>query len=492
MDGKGALHRQLYRALRAAILEGRLRAGERLPSTRALAGELDLSRNTVLQAYEQLMAEGYAEPRSGAGTYVAASLASSRPGPRAARAPQTVKLAQSGRRLTGATSGTEAWALRGGSLPYDFRQVAAHARDLPLTSWARIVGRRARRLSAQHAGYGPAAGLPELREALAAFLARTRGVSCTPEQVVIVSGVQHALDLTGRLLVDPGDRVALEEPHYAGFRASMRAAGARLCPIPIDAEGMRVDVLAARSDVKLACVTPTHHFPTGVSLPLARRLELLAWARARDAYLVEDDYAIGLRDDEQPLECLQSLDRDGRVIYLGTATTLLFPGLRLGWIVAPTQLVQPFVEARAASTRGESALEQLALADFIREGLLERHMRRMRTQHKERRRVLLEALAQHFGARVEVRGEQAAQHVLIRLDGVSVGRVDALLDECEKRGVGAHATAHAYVKPHRDAELVLGVAGLGNAEIREGVKRLKQAVELTHRARRRESGKTKR
>jgi GntR family transcriptional regulator/MocR family aminotransferase len=483
LDGQGALHRQAYRALRQAILERRLAPGAKLPATRQLAREIGLSRNTVLAAYEQLVAEGYASARVGSGTSVCETLpaaARTRPLPRSqAREPH---LSAFGARLAaGIPRGQASWSLPREPLPYDFRYGEPAYADLPLATWARLLGRRARRLSVRRLAYQPPGGAPELREALAAYLARARGVRAAPEQVLVLRGSQQAIDLSLRLLVDPGDCVVLEEPHYTGFSFCATAAGARAAFVPVDAEGLCTDALVDVRAARLAFVTPSHQFPAGGVMPLARRLALLAWAEQRDAFVFEDDYDGEFRHGGRPLECLQALDAGGRVLYAGTASKLLFPALRIGWLVAPPALAAAFEDAKALSDTGTATLEQLALADFIREGHLERHVRRMRVRLAGRRAALVESLARTLGARAEVLGAEAGLHVLLRVPELPLRAVRALREACRRRGVGVYPVAPFYARPPRHAEVLLGYAALEQGAIREGVRRLRRALDEVRR-----------
>lgn len=485
LDGEGALHRQVYRALRGAILSGRLRSGSRLASTRTLAGELGVSRNTVLQAYEQLVAEGYAGGREGSGTYVAEALPA-RPAARAAAASAAAeahagappRLASWGRRLAAAVPHRQAtWSLPRERVACDFRYGEPAYADLPLETWARLLGRRARRLSVKRLAYQPPGGAPELREALAGYLARARGVVCAPEQIVVTQGSQQAIDLTMRLVVDPGDTVVCEEPHYTGFTFCAAALGAKVVFVPADEQGLRTDDLERIAAARLACVTPSHQFPAGGVLSLPRRLALLEWARRRAAYVLEDDYDGEFRFAGRPLECLQSLDRHGRVLYAGTASKLLFPALRIGWLVAPPALA-PFVEdAKAVADTGTATLEQLAFADFVAEGHLERHVRRSRVRHAARRAALIEALDRELGERAEVLGANAGVHVLVRLAERPARDVRRLRAECRTRGVGVYPAAPFYARPPPRAELLLGYAALRETQIRTGVRRLREALD---------------
>jgi GntR family transcriptional regulator/MocR family aminotransferase len=483
LDGRGPLHRQTHRALRAAILAGRLRGGERLASTRALARELGVSRNTVLQAYEQLVAEGYATARGGSGTYVADALPPPARGPRPTSdgpdpGAEPPHLSAFGRRLeAGVPRGHASWSLPRERVPFDFRYGEPAYADLPLATWARILGRRARRLSVKRLAYQPPGGADELREALAGYLARARGVVSSPERIVAVRGSQQAIDLVTRLVVDPGDTVVLEEPHYTGFSFCLTALGARLAYVPVDEQGLRVEELDALPEATLVCVTPSHQYPAGGVLPLARRLRLLEWARRRPAWILEDDYDGEFRFEGRPIECLQALDRDGRVLYTGTASKCLFPALRIGWLVVPASLAGPLRAAQALADTGTATLEQLAFADFVAEGHLERHVRRSRARHAARRRALVEALEQELGPRARVLGASAGLHVLLRLEELPARDVRRLREACRARGVGVYPAAPFYARPPARAELLLGYGSLDEGAIHEGVRRLREALD---------------
>ncbi len=484
LDGRGSLQRQTYRALRAAILGGRLQPGERLASTRELARELGIARNTILQAYDRLIAEGYATTRPASGTFVAATLPVAPRGAtrtrRTSSADGVARLSAYGQRTVDTLPARYlTWSLRRESVSYDFRYGEPAYGDLPLETWARLLGRRARRLSVRRLAYQPPGGAPELREALAGYLARARGVVCAPEQILIVRGSQQAIDLTTRLLVDPGDPVVVEEPHYTGFAFCLKAAGADVTYVAVDEQGLRVEELDRVHAARLAFVTPSHQYPAGGVLSLPRRLALLAWAHARSAYIFEDDYDGEFRFEGHPLECLQSLDRHGRVLYAGTASKIFFPALRIGWLVVPPALLGAFQSAHALADTGTPTLEQLAFADFIAGGHLERHVRRIRMRHAGRRRALLEALTRELGDRAHVSGASAGLHVLLRLEGVARRDVPRLRDACRERGVGVYPASPFYAHPPAHAELLLGYGGLSERAIREGVRRLAQAVDDT-------------
>ena len=506
LDGEGTLQRQAYRALRGAILEGRLRPGERLPSTRECARELGVSRNTVLAAYDQLVAEGYAVARPASGTFVAESLppptarrsvehAASMPSARSAGRStaggrgrttsvpannelSSLPLSQIGRRIFENVAPRHAtWSLPRDPVEIDFRYGEPAYADLPLATWSRLIGRRARRLSVRRLSYQSPGGAPELREALAGYLSRARGVVCAPEQILVVHGSQQAIDLTTRLLVDAGDRVVLEEPCYTGFSFCLAALGAEAVRVPTDEHGLRVEELERIDDARLVCVTPSHQYPAGGVLSLPRRLALLGWAHARSAYVLEDDYDGEFRFEGRPLECLQSLDAHGRVLYSGTASKILFPSLRIGWLVVPQALVATFRSALALADTGTASLEQLALADFIAEGHLERHVRRIRKRHASRRRALLDAVERELAGRARVLGVSAGVHVLLRLDQLRQRDVSRLRAACRARGVGVYPAAPFYARPPAHAELLLGYGGLDERAIAEGIKRLREAID---------------
>ena len=468
----GPLSHQVYAALRRAILSGELAAGVRLPSTRGLARDLDVSRNTVLLAYDQLLAEGYIGGRTGSGTYVAETLPDAPRPPVSAGTPKAVarppRLSAYGRRVVDVRAGTT--PRRDERVPYDFRYGLPTVAEFPHAVWRRLLARHARPTAASMS-YGPREGTPALRGAIAAYLRRVRGVVCDAEQLLVVNGSQQALDLAARVLLDPGDRVVLEEPHYQGARWAFHAAGARLIPVTVDGDGLDVGRLE-RTRARLVYVTPSHQFPTGVVMSLPRRLALLEWARANDAWVVEDDYDSEFRYGGRPIEAVQGLDRAGRVLYAGTLSKVLFPALRLGYLVLPPALVEPFRAAKWVTDRHSPTLEQEVLAEFIAEGHFERHLRRARTTYAARRAALLAALASHFGDRVEVVGANAGVHVLVWLRDVTTRELPSSIAAAARQGVGVYSIAPYFFRPPRRAGLILGYAPLTERQIRDGIARL--------------------
>jgi GntR family transcriptional regulator / MocR family aminotransferase len=481
---EGTLQQRVYSGLRHAILEGRLRAGSRLPSTRLLARDLGVSRNTALLAYEQLLGEGYVVARAGSGTYVApqlpdAMLSAREAGAAApARPAAAPRLSAYARRALAADPLSVPGARSGGApLRYDFRYGNLSVGEFPHETWRRLVARRARRLTPRSLAYAAPHGHGPLREAIAAYLRRARAVACRPEQVVVVDGSQQGLDLVARALLDPGDLVVVEDPQYQGARKVFAAAGARIATVAVDAEGADVSALLADGrEARLAYVTPSHQFPTGATMSLARRLALLAWAERAGAYVVEDDYDSEFRYEGRPVEAVQGLDRHGRVIYLGTFSKVLFPALRIGYVVLPDPLVEPFVAAKWLADRQTATFEQEVLADFIGEGHFERHLRRTRASNAARRAALLGALRDRVGDRVRVEGANAGVHLLAWLAGVPAAEAERVAARAAEVGVGVYPIAPYYVAPPPEAGLLLGYAALSEREIREGIRRLAGVV----------------
>jgi GntR family transcriptional regulator/MocR family aminotransferase len=474
LQGPGPLYRRLYHALKSEISTRRLPANARLPSTRALAADLGLSRNTVVLAYEQLAAEGYLVSRPRAALRVAEAVA-----PRPAAAPPPDRPAKRARLSSYAQRLPEnppsaSYAARPG-VRYDFRYGAPAVHEFPREVWRRLLAARARRNSLAAFGYGPPAGYAALREALAGYLGRARGVSCDAEQIVIVNGSQQAFDLCARVLLDAEDAVVVEEPGYPGARLPFEAAGARCIAIEVDAGGMNTDKLPRPrsplySRVRLACVTPCHQFPSGVVMPAGRRRALLDWAARTGAWIVEDDYVSEFRYAGKPLEALQALDRAGRVIYVGTFSKTLFPALRLAYLVLPRELVKPFVAAKWMSDRYSAMLGQEALADFIAGGHFERYLRRSCARNGARRRVLIQALREKLGERIEIAGENAGVHLVVWLNGLPPSRLDGLIARAARAGVGLYPVNAYHLRPPKRAGLLFGYAALTENEIRAGVR----------------------
>lgn len=383
----------LYDELRSAIMDGRLKPNAQVPSSRALAAEYGVARGTVVAAFESLRHEGYIESRAGAGSFVAAILPDKFF--RGTGAPTTNGIKTSGAGLS--KWGQQIQAVfperknKRINLPFEANLPAL---DLfPIALWARLAGRQMRQANHRLLGYGDAAGYLPLREAVANHLAATRGVACSAEQIVIVSGTQQALQIAARLTLDPGDRVWVEDPGYVGAVAAFRDANAEIVGVPVDEFGMVVshgEQLAPRA--KLAYVTPAHQFPLGVAMSLERRLALLHWAQRAKAWIFEDDYDSEFRFSGRPLPPLQSLDSSECVIFAGSFNKMLFPTLRLGYVVLPQRLVTPFLNARSITDRFSPSLVQRVVCDFITEGHFGQHLRRMREAYAERLQTLMDAV----------------------------------------------------------------------------------------------------
>jgi GntR family transcriptional regulator/MocR family aminotransferase len=469
------LFRQLYEGVRRRILDGTLAPGVRLPATRRLAGELGVARNTVLSAYEQLLAEGYLEGKVGSGTYVPRTL------------PETLLQVQqsatatpqpSGRRRALSRRGellARTAAVRSARLLRPFRPGIPALDAFPFATWMHLVARHHRRPPRDLLSYGHPAGHLPLRRAIAAHLGPARAVHCDPEQVLVLTGAQQGLDLIARILLDPGDRAWFEEPGYPGGRAALAGAGVLPTPVPVDRDGLDVAAgTACCPEARLVCVTPSHQYPLGVTMSLPRRLALLDWARRADAWVVEDDYDSEFRYAGRPLAALQGLDRDGRVIYLGTFSKVLFPALRLGYLVVPPDLVDAFTAARAITDRQSPTLTQAVLADFMAEGHFLRHIRRMRTLYGERQDTLLRAARRELGGLVEVCPCEAGLHVM---GWLGEGRDDKETSQAAARaGVEAPALSSFCAAPPERGGLLLGYAGWDARQIRDGVRRLSSAL----------------
>ena len=470
--GAGPLFRQIYAGLRQAILAGTLHPGDRLPSTRDLAEQLGVSRTIVLLAYDQLLAEGFITGRGGSGTYVSRQL-SAKPS-QSSRKSATLRLSRFGAAASAAIEAVDSpHPAVPAALRYDFAYGRSDLDTFPFAVWSRLLLRQARKASVRHFDYGPALGSIALREAVCAHLRRSRAVVCEPSDIIIVNGSQQALDLVMRVLVEPGDRVAIENPHYNCTREALRAAGARLRPVPVDRQGLNPAHLP--NDARLAFVTPSHQFPTGAILPLERRLALLKWARRRNAVIVEDDYDGEFHYEGRPLESLQGLDTDGRIVYIGTFSRTVFPALRIGYLIAPRLLFPAFAAAKWLNDLHSPTLEQQTLAEFIASGMYERHLRRLRRRNTARRRVLLESIQKYLGNRVEVTGEGAgAQIVLWPRRRVSE---QAVIARAASLGVGVYGIGRCYLtQPDPSGAIrpgfILGYARLNEREIREGIRLL--------------------
>jgi GntR family transcriptional regulator/MocR family aminotransferase len=455
-----ALHRQLATHLRDAILAGELVEGTRLHASRTLAHQLGVSRNTVTQALDQLVAEGYLETRVGAGTYVASGLTPRARSAGAAAGATAPRLSARAQRLA-ASRDPDA-----GSEPVLFRPGVPDLSLFPAAVWRRVANRWLDTNATR--GYGDRRGYRPLREAIAAQLRQTRGVTLGADNVIVVDGTRSALALIADVLVDPGDPVAVEDPGYSAMHDAVNATGGVVVPVPLDADGF--DVSRAPAGARLAYVTPSHQYPTGVVMGLRRRLELLAWARAANAYVIEDDYDAEFRYDGPPLPALQGLD-DGRVLYVGTFSKTLAPGLRVSWIVVPDALAATFATARAMVSGGPAFPVQAALAAFVAEGHFALHVRRASAVYRERRDALVSALERRLGGVVRVQGAATGLHVVARFDGDDA----AVAAAAKRENVVAPALSAYAIGGAAPTGLVLGFAADGPVAIGRAAERLERA-----------------
>jgi GntR family transcriptional regulator/MocR family aminotransferase len=461
------MHRRLAAELREAVLGGRLPPGARLPASRELARDLRLSRNTVLDAVGQLVAEGYLEGRARSGTFVRSDVPAG--APRARRTSEgPAILSARGRRLAALPAGAE-----DARLP--FCPGVPAVEEFPRALWARLTSAVLRGETAQRLNYGEVQGYRPLRQAIATYVGAARGVHADADQVLVVSGAQQGLDLVARLLLDPGDAAWMEDPGYAGARAALAGAGARVVPVPVDGEGMNVREGRRRCPrARLVHVSPSHHYPLGGTLSLPRRLELLEWAKAERAYVVEDDFDSEFQYVGRPAPALHALDRTGRVLYLGTFSRALFPGLRLAYLVLPPSLVAPLAKVKGAVDGGAPSVAQAVLARFLAEGHFARHLRRMRVVYRERRAELLGQAQRHLEGRIAMEPAAAGLQVVGWLaEGANDAAVSSAL---RRRGLGAPALSAFCVERVLRPGLVLGFAHMRPAEIRSAVRTMAEVL----------------
>lgn len=468
----------MYTGLRSAILSGRLEGGTRLPPTRLLARELHLSRNTIVNAFEQLIAEGYLEGKMGSGTYVAHVLPEEalqeqkRNSAPPAGQQQDAQISAWGRQL----AGKDIRAVRYADDVRAFQPGIPAIDQFPYKLWARLAADCWRAPEPRLLSYADAQGYLPLREAVVSYLKATRGMQCEPEQVIITTGTQQALDLAARIILNPGETVAMEDPGYLGARIALAGAGASILPIGVDQDGLRVDQLKARQEpIRLIYVTPSHQYPIGVTMSLARRLALLEWAARTGAWILEDDYDSEYRYAGPPLAALQGLDQRGCVLYLGTFSKVLLPSLRLGYLVVPPVLAETFARGRGAIDRHSSNMDQYILAAFIREGHFARHIRRMKGLYQERQETLLAEARRRLSGLLDVQPATAGLHVMGWLPaGVDDQRAVHL---AQARGVDSSPLSVYALTPQPRGGLVLGYACANPPAIRAAVEQLAQALE---------------
>ena len=476
---KTPLYRQIYEAIRLGILSGEYESEMRLPASRLLAKQLGVARMTIINAYEQLFAEGYLEGKTGAGTFVAAHLPeeflqTSRTDSKTKthQPKRKIKLSDYGEKLT--ESDYAVWRSQRPSAFQPFQHGVPAIDKFPFEVWSKISQNVQKNPPPELFGYGEPAGFLPLREAIAAHLQAARGVNCTAEQIIITSGTQQAVDLIARVLLEPEDEIWMEEPCYPGARDIFASNGAKISHVAVDAEGFDVSKAQKQSAARMVYVTPSHQFPTGVTMSLARRLSLLEWAGETDAWILEDDYDSEYRYAGRPLASLQGLDRDGRVIYIGTFSKTIFPALRLGCLVAPPDLVKTFCAARALSDVHSPTINQAILADFIADGHYARHLRRMRTLYETRQNCLIEAVKKHLGGVLEISKADAGMHIIGWLpEGV---KDDEIAQKAREINLNIAPLSNYCNRDFGRGGLIFGYTGFDEKQIEKGVKELAKVL----------------
>ncbi|QBJ77523.1 PLP-dependent aminotransferase family protein [Aquitalea sp. USM4] len=465
-QGQSTLSQQVYKLLREAIARQQLVADTALPASRMLAQALQIGRNTVLAAYDQLLAEGYLYSRPGAGTFVSPAFSSL--GQPTATARGHAGLSQRGQALS------EQYRLPTG-LTGAFAPGLPELRQFPHAVWQRLQHQHNRQAPSHWWHYQQEGGLPALRQAICTYLQLSRSVHCQPEQILVVQGAQQALELTARLLTDPADQAWMEDPGYAGAQAAMQAAGLHIIPVPVDSEGLNPAAAPPDSRPRLVYITPSHQYPSGVVMSLARRLELLQHAEADNSWIIEDDYDSEFRYDAQPIASLQGLADSARVIYIGTFSKVMFPAMRLAYLVIPPALVDAFRSAYARLYREGCYAQQAALADFIEQGHFARHIRRMRDLYRIRQQLLRSTLQQAVGEAIPLSSGQAGMHLVASLPP-SIND-QQLSQQAAREQLWLRPLSRHFLGAQQRNGLVLGYAGVEDNDIRRSALRLAQLVE---------------
>lgn len=479
------LYRQIYESVRRAILSGELFPGKQLPASRFLAEQLGVSRTTIVNTYDQLLAEGYLESRAGAGTFVAAYLPEEfLSAPAVGRQKKQTQIPQRDLKLSryGKNVFEESSTILRNSpetAAVAFQHGLAAINEFPFDVWMKLANKIYRTLPRDRFGYGEPAGFYPLRVSVAAHLKSARAVNCSPEQIIITTGAQHAFDLIGRVLLEPGANVLIENPCYTGAKQAFQSFEAKLVPVPVDKNGFNLSAASKKTrNARLACVTPSHQFPLGVTMSLSRRLQLLEWAQKAESWIIEDDYDSEFRYAGRPLASLQGLDRDGRVLYIGTFSKTIFPALRLGCLVVPEDLVEVFAAVRALNGSHSPLIDQATLAEYITEGHFARHIRRMRRLYEERQEILISEAKKQLAGLLEIKKSVAGMHVIGWLnDGV---KDTVVAEKAAALGVKASAvSSYSLTKWQQHGGLVLGYTAIGEKQIKKGIKQLARAMETS-------------
>ncbi len=479
------LYRQIYDALRKRIIAGELQPGDKLLSTREMADQLAISRTSVLEAYEQLISEGYIETRRGSGTYISAQL----PSENTQTATQKKHAAHHRNRRSYKLSDAAKQVNRHlpqvffspppatiPNIQYNFQAGRAQIDSRSEMEWRKLVNRSSQKALLEPP---PNQGNMELRTAIANHLKQTRHCQCDTSNIVITNGSQQAFDILSKLLINPGDTVAVEEPGYFGAKAAFAAHHAKITYVKTDSQGMIISELEKKSDeIRLAYVTPSHQFPRGSVLPRERRIALLEWAKREKAYILEDDYDSEYRYDGRPLESIHSIDNTQSTLYIGTFSKVFSPSLRLGYVVLPQELVAPFIRLRWATDVQTPALQQIALAQWLTEGHHQRHLRRMQRIYSQRRNVLVESLHQYFSPQdIEIEGANTGLHIFAHFKQLTSQHQQVLNDSLRTRGIAATTPDFYYHRLPKTCSLVLGFSLIDEALIPTGIKQLSKAIQ---------------
>ncbi|MHC9540684.1 MAG: PLP-dependent aminotransferase family protein [Vulcanimicrobiota bacterium] len=463
---ESTLQKRLCSAIRQEFIAGRIQAGQRLPASRTMAGELGLSRTTVVMAYDQMISEGYLESCQGAGTFVSSRLQQTETKSSIPSPPSPFKLSSLGQRYANllyseSSSGED-------NADFNFLPGAPDWTEFPRQLWRRIYSHFWSEKGLELARYSEPAGVPVLREALSVYLARRRGVCCSPEQIVIVNGTQQAIHLLIRICLNKGEWAAIEEPGFAGIQLNLQAYETPILPVPVDQNGMIPEaLLASKPPPRLVYVTPSHQYPTGVTLAVERRLTLLDWAASQGALIIEDDYDSELRYDEAPIPAMHSLDRHSTVAYVGSFSDVLLPPLRVGYVVLPHILVKPFIAAKWLTDRQTPTLEQHVLARLLQEGEFERHLRRIKKLYRARRDTLVQKLQSALGPEYRITGQTTGLFVTLWLPE----RIDeiAVMLECARQGVRVYPLSSHYLRREKRCGFTLGYGSMTEEQIGEGI-----------------------
>lgn len=475
---KEPIYLQLYEALRSLILSNRLRTGQKLPPSRTIARELQVSRTTVILAFEHLLTEGYIEGKAGSGTFISSHIPerffqSPKPiEPAIPSRPPVNQISKRGKCL----AANQLFLHHKNTKIVPFRPGIAAIKEFPFEIWSRFSSKVMHQLSPQYYSYGHVNGYPPLRQAIADYIRTTRGIQCESEQIIIVNGSQQALSLAAHLLLDPGDQAWMEDPGYLGAKEAFKGAGVKLCPLPIDAEGLVVKQgIKLYPNAKLVYITPSHQYPLGVTMSLARRFELLDWAFQQGSWILEDDYDSEYRYAGRPISALQGIDEQHCVIYMGTFSKVLFPGLRLGYLVVPPSLVDAFAAAKILNDRQSPILEQAVLSAFIESGHFGRHIRKMRLLYQSRREALLDSVKTELGSALKIQASDTGLNVVGFLQkGVDDKAVARL---AQKRGIVVPPLSANVDKYFPPPGLILGFAAFDEVEIKRGVKHLASCLD---------------